>query len=120
MVSVAGDVPVPDSVAVWEPMLSVTEKIPVRKPEAVGAKLIDTVQPKFGARLVEHVFATMLKSPVVVGVWRVTGTPPMLEMVMFWAGVVATPMGLDPKFIDVGSKTMAAPGIPVPANCIKI
>ena len=35
---------------------------------------------------------------------------------MFWGGVVATPIWLDPKFIEVGRRTIAPPGMPVPVS----
>ncbi len=116
IVSVAGAIPTPARVAVCVPTSSVIEKIPVRWPETVGVKARATVHPKFGARLAEHVLATMAKSPVAVGTCKLTATPPVLEIVRFWGGVVATPIGLDPKFIEAGSKTIAPPGMPVPVS----
>ena len=46
--SVAGAVPVPVSDAVWVPALSVIVKMPVRVPEAVGVKVMETVQAVLG------------------------------------------------------------------------
>ncbi len=66
----AGAVPVPESEAVWVPASSVMVKVPVRVPEAVGVKVMDTVQPVLGARVEAQVLAAMWKSPVMVGVWR--------------------------------------------------
>src|SRR5271170_6934540 len=82
----------------------------------VGVKDRATVQPEFGARLAAHVLATIEKSPVAVGTCKSTATPPVLEIVMFWGGVVATPIWLDPKFIEVGRRTIAPAGMPVPVS----
>ena len=115
-VSVAGASPMPVRVAVCVPVSSVMEKIPERWPEAVGVKANATVQPKLGARLAAQVFATIEKSPVAAGTCRFTATPPVLEMVTFCGGVVVTPIWLDPKFIEVGRRTIAPPGMPVPVS----
>ena len=72
MASVAGAVPVPESEAVWVPAPSVIVKVLVRVPEAVGVKVMDTVQPVLGRRVEAQVLAAMWKSPAVVGVCRAT------------------------------------------------
>ena len=87
--SVAGAVPVPMSEAVWVPAPSVIVKVLVRVPEAVGVKVMDTVQPVLGGRVEAQVLAAMWKSPVMVGVWRVSGFALVFEMVMFCAAAVA-------------------------------
>jgi hypothetical protein len=69
--SVAGDVPVPMSDAVWVPASSVMVKLPVRVPEAVGVKAIETVQPELASSVAAQVFAVRVKSPVIDGGWRV-------------------------------------------------
>ena len=65
--SVAGEVPMPVSVAVWVPASSVMERFPVRLPEAVGLNAMETVQPELGFRVAPQVFAVRMKSPVTVG-----------------------------------------------------
>lgn len=113
--SVAGAVPVPVSEAVWVPAASVRVKVPVRGPEAVGVKAIETVQPVLGASVGPQVLAVRWKSPVAEGVCRAAGGPPVLEMVMFWAGVVAL-MVVDGKVRVRGLRTMAAAGEAVPVS----
>jgi hypothetical protein len=84
-VSVAGALPVPERVAVWVPTWSVIESLAERAPAAVGVKVIETVQPVEGGRVVLQVLAERAKSvdsPVMMGVCSVAGLPPVLEMVM--------------------------------------
>ena len=97
------------------PASSVRVKVPVRGPEAVGVKAIETVQPVLAASVGAQVLAVRWKSPVRVGVWRVAGEAPVLEMVMFCAGVVALTL-VDGKVRVRGLRTMAAAGEAVPVR----
>jgi hypothetical protein len=115
-VSVAGALPVPTRVAVWVPMLSVMESEAERVPAAVGVKAMETVHPVEEGRVEPQVLAVMAKSvdsPVMTGVWRVAGLPPVLEMVMFCTAVVWLTRVVA-KVRDVGVRTMEAGIIPVP------
>jgi hypothetical protein len=114
--SVATDAPVPVRAAVCVPAESVIEKLPFLKPEAVGVKRIATVQPVEGASVAPQVLAEIAKSPVILGVCSVAGTPPVFEMVMFWAGLLDDPSVTVPKLMLVGSRTIAAGASPVPAS----
>ena len=114
--SVAGDVPVPLSDAVWVPASSVMVKVPLRAPEAVGVKATETVQPVLGPRLVPQVFAVILKSvPVTEGVWSARVVPPVFEIVMFCVGLVAL-IVVEGKARAMGFRTMAAAAPPVPKS----
>lgn len=55
--AVAAAWPLPESCAVCVPSSSVMENTPARPPAAVGLKVMETVQPKFGASDVPQVFA---------------------------------------------------------------
>ena len=87
--SVAGSTPTPVSDAVCVPTLSVMLKLPVRVPEAVGRNSTETVHPTLDASVVPQVFAERMKSPVATGVCKLAVTPPVLEIVIFCAVLVA-------------------------------
>ena len=83
--SVAGDTPVPRSEPVSGVPSPVIEKLPLRAPDAVGLKTMETVQPVLTASVAPQVFAAIAKSPVTVAAPRATLVPPVFETVMFCA-----------------------------------
>src|SRR5665213_2130117 len=90
--------------------------VPVRVPEAVGVKVMATVQPVLGGSEVPQVLAEILKSaPATVGVCTVVAVPPVLEMVMFCAELVALTRVVS-KVRVMGSRMTAAGGVPVPVS----
>jgi hypothetical protein len=96
-------------------LLLVMVKLPVREPEAVGAKTIATVQPVFAGSVAVHVFAEILKSPVAAGVPRFTGAPPVFEIVMFCAALVALTIVVG-KLVVTGVSTTVPAAVAVPLN----
>src|SRR5580698_1917863 len=90
--------------------------MPLRVPDAVGVNAMLTVQPVFGARVVLHVFAEIVKSPVTDGICSVAMMTPVFEIVMFCAGLAA-PTLMAGNVTETGFNMMA-PGIaPMPLNC---
>jgi hypothetical protein len=92
-------------------------KVPVREPEAVGAKVIATVHPVFAARVAAHVFAEILKSPVTAAVPRFTETPLVFEIVTFCAALVAFTVVVG-KRNEMGVNTTEADAVAVPLSAI--
>ena len=114
--SVAGEVPIPPSNAVWVPASSVMLNVPLRAPEAVGVNAIETVQPTPAPRLDPHVFAVILKSaPMTNGVWSPRAVPPVFEIAIFCTGLVAL-IVVAGKARVMGVRTIAAAGLPVPES----
>ena len=93
--------PVSDAVCV--PTLSVTLRVPVRVPEAVGWNSMPTVHPTFDASDEVHVFAERMKPAVTAGVPSVAETPPVLEIVMYCCALVA-PTLVEVKLSVIGSR----------------
>ena len=114
--SVAAEAPVPFKAAVCVPAESVSEKTPLRRPDAVGVNTIATVHPVDSASVVPQVLAEIAKSPDTTGVCSVAGTPPVLDTVTFSAGLLAEPSVTVPKFALLGLSTMAAGRLPVPLS----
>ena len=114
--SVAEDAPMPVSIAVCVPTELWMESVPFRTPDAVGVKTTATVHPVDGASVAPQVFAEMTKSPVIEGVCSVACTPPVFEMVMFWAGLLDEPRVTVPKAALAGSRTIMAGASPVPVR----
>ena len=107
----------PLSDAVCVPASSVIVNVPLRVPETVGAKVIETVHPVLGPRLAPQVLAAILKSPPATdGVRSVIGAPLVFEIVMFWAGLVAL-IVVEGNITFNGFRTIAAAGLPVPDSC---
>jgi hypothetical protein len=114
-VSVAGNSPAPVSDAVCVPTLSVMLKLPLRVPEVVGWNLIETVHPTLGASAVPHVFAEMMKSPVITGVCSVAVTPLMFEIAISCA-VLVEPTAVEAKLIVIGFRIIVDAVDPTPLN----
>jgi hypothetical protein len=90
--------------------------IPLRTPEAVGVKAIETVQPTLGPRLDPQVLAVILKSvPLTDGVWSAIAAVLVFETVMFCAGLVAL-IVVEGKLRLIGFSMMAAAAPPVPES----
>ncbi len=98
------------------PAESVIDKLPRLAPDAVGVKTIATVQPVDAASVVPQVFAVIAKSPLAAAGCSVAATPPVFEIVMFPAGLLDEPSVTVPKFMLLGSSTIAAGASPVPAS----
>src|ERR1700756_4925009 len=92
------------------------EKVPLRAPEPVGVKAIETVQPTLGPRLASQVFAVILKSePTTTGVCNATEFPLVFEIVIFCAGLVAL-IVVEGNATVRGFRTIAAAGLPTPES----
>ena len=113
--SVAGNTPSPINDALCTPALSVMLRLPFKVPDAMGWNATDTVHPTLGASDAPHVFAMMAKPVVTVGVPSVAGTPPVFEIVIFCAMLIA-PTFVDAKLSVIGSRTIEAAVVPVPVS----
>ncbi len=113
--SVAAACPTPLNATVCVPALSVTLKLPVRVPLAVGANATATVHPAPPPSVAPHVFAVIAKSPVTIGVPSVAGNPPVFDTVMFCAAL-SVPTVVAPYVTEIGINTIAAAAVPVPLN----
>lgn len=95
--------PLPWRLEVWglPTALSATLNVPVLVPLAVGVNTTLIVQLDVAARVVEHVFAETLKSPVVVIVMPVSATFCLLASVNTTAGLLV-PTGSAGKVLVEG------------------
>ena len=102
-VNVAGSTPVPDSATVCGLLaaLSVKVSVPVRSPEAIGVKVMLTLQLLFAARVAPQVFAEIAKSPL--GVMLLISSVAVLVFfsVTVLAGLVV-PTASSPKLSEFG------------------
>jgi hypothetical protein len=105
--------PLKKAVSVSLPLVIV--KLPVREPEAVGAKTITTVQPVLAASVSPHVFAEILKSPVTAAAPRLTDALPVFEIVMFCTALVALTV-VAGKLAVTGVSTTAPAAVAVPLS----
>ena len=102
--------------AVCVPESSVMVNVPLRVPEAVGVKVIATVQPVLGPRLGPQVLAVILKSPPATDdVRSATGAALVFEIVTFCAGLVAL-IVVEGNIRFNGFRTIDAAGLPVPES----
>ena len=113
--SVAGELPVPVSNAVWVPAPSVMVKVPLRTPEAVGINAMETAQPTLGPRLEAHVLATSLKSPVIEGACKAMALALVFEIVMSCNALVAL-ITVEGNVSMPGARTIAAAALALPES----
>src|ERR1700761_4569731 len=111
--SVGLDCPFPLNSAVCVPASSVATMLPDDAPEAVGEKTTPTVQLVFTASDEPHVFAEMLKGPLIVSGFSPAGAAPVFATVMYCTGLVWL-MRTDPKSSRNGVSTIVPPCVPVP------
>jgi hypothetical protein len=90
-------------------------KLPVRVPDAVGEKAIETVQPVLAFSEAPQVLAARAKSPVTNGVFKLTGELPVFEIVMFCTALVEL-IKVEGNVRAIGFRTTLAAGVPVPAS----
>jgi hypothetical protein len=99
-VRVIGAVPVPVRLAVCVPALSITVRVPVRAPTALGVKL--TVMAQVAAAATEGQVPVAVKSPLADMLLAVSAVVPVLVRVNVRVVVLRLPTTAEPRARDAG------------------